>query len=335
MIGILLLALFTIGCGRPSRLPSEMNSLNSIEKLSFESLNSSIFTPKCAACHANFTTHAGIMASGTILNKNPEMSSLYQKVASGQMPKGGLSLSDTEVKAIYNWISAGSPNLADSGLLPPIGGGPSNPGSGGIVTPPAGGGTNGVPEPTFAWLQANVFNARCVMCHRGPSSPAGYDLTSFTNVTGGTQVVAGNSASSLLWIKVNNNSMPPGNPLNAEAKQMLAQWIQNGAKNDGTSSGLPAPLPPALPPLEPKFSSIMANIIATRCLSCHDTVQRKGGVVLQQYSSLMNEVESGRADNSKLYEVLQRNEMPASGPPLSFEQKETVRQWINMGAANN
>lgn len=324
------------GCGRPSRMPGEMDSLMDPQSIDFQALNAAIFTPKCAACHANFTTYAGIMASGVIVNKNPEQSALYIRTSNGSMPRNGLALSDAEVTAIYNWISAGSPGTiaggGSGGTTTPPGGGTTTPGGstdGGTTTP-------GTPEPTFAWIQANVLNARCVICHRGARAPAGYDLSSYENVIDGGRVIAGNPSGSTLLQRISNNTMPPGGTgISAEAKQMITLWIQNGAKNDGTSSGGGTTAPPPLPPLEPKFNSIMANIIGPRCLACHDSVQRTAGVVLQDYNSVMQQVVRGNASRSELYEVLEDNDMPASGGPLTFQQKEVIRQWINSGAVNN
>ncbi len=332
VIVMTILMLMFNNCGRPSKLPEGQDAFASSSGVAgFDLLYTKIFKPKCLACHTQFASYNALMSSGFITAKNPEASRLHQMVSGGQMPKNGTPLSTGEVKAIYDWISNGSPETTV---------GEAAPGGSAPVVPPAGSNppASGAISPTFAWIQANVLTPRCILCHRGASSPAGYDLSSYDNVMAGGRVLAGNSTGSTLFQRINNNSMPPGGPaLSAEVKQAIATWIQNGAKNDAPVGGVVGggQAPPPLPPLEPKFSSIMANIIATRCLSCHDTVQRKGGVVLQQYSALMNEVESGRADRSKLYEVLQKNEMPASGPPLSFEQKETVRQWINMGAANN
>lgn len=332
LLAIIILGL-VVGCGRPARMPEAENLASQKgQSLDFEVLKNSIFAPKCMACHAVFSSYESFMTSGMVVAKNPETSPLYLKVASGQMPKGGTPLSDTETKAIYDWISGGAVKSAGgTTTTPPVDGSAPGPVPPPIVSPPTG---PTIASPTFAWIQANVFVPRCAVCHRGTIAPAGYDLTSYDGVLLGGRVLAGNPTGSLLLQRINNNSMPPGNPLTAEMKLMITQWIQNGAKNDapaGAPPVTPPPLPP-LPPLEPKFSSIMANIIAPRCLACHDSVQKKGGVILQDYNSLMEEVRAGNATDSKLYEVVQKNEMPQNGPALSFQEKETIRLWINAGA---
>ncbi len=329
LLALIILGL-AVGCGRPARMPEAINLTSQKgQSLDFEILKSSIFAPKCMACHSVFSSYESFMTSGMVVVKNPEASPLYLKVASGQMPIGGTPLSDTETKAIYDWISGGAIKSGGGiNSLPPVSGTLPPP----PVVPPA---DSTVASPTFAWIQTNIFVPRCAICHQGTNAPAGYNLTSYDSVLSGGRVLGGNPSGSLLLQRINDNSMPPGNPLTAEMKMMITQWIQNGAQNDAPAGGLPPvtspPLPP-VPPLEPNFNSIMANIIAPRCLACHDSIQRKGGVILQNYNSLMEEVRAGNAADSKLYEVVQKNEMPTNGPALNFEEKETIRLWINAGA---
>lgn len=326
-------------CGRPSKMPEGESDLNSAGVTpGFDLLLEKVFAPKCLACHAGFSTQPGMLASGTVIVGNPDSSALYTKVAAGLMPKNGTPLSSDEVKAIYNWISAGAPATTSGGgsNSGPGGGGSSGPGSGGGTMPPPA----GTISPTFAWIQANVLTPRCIICHRGASAPAGYDLSSYANVTAGGRVIAGNAAGSRFFQRIDNDSMPPGGPaLSAEVKMAIRTWIQNGALDDAPPGGLPpgsgGTAPPPLPPLEPKFASIMANIIGPRCLACHSATNPSDGVVLQDYTRVMRQVRAGSPGSSTLYEVIEDNEMPRSGGPLSFEQKETIRQWIAAGALNN
>lgn len=58
----------------------------------------------------DFRTYASLMASGTIVAGQPANSLLYQKVSSGEMPRGGPRLGAAELKAINDWIAAGAPN---------------------------------------------------------------------------------------------------------------------------------------------------------------------------------------------------------------------------------
>lgn len=341
VLAIAMAALMFNNCGRPSKLPDGEGVFSSNSGVvGFDVLSSKIFQPKCLACHTQFGTYSELMNSGFITGKTPEASKLYLMVSSGQMPKNGTPLAEGEVRAIYDWISNGTPEFSTAGTS---GGNPvsGTPGTGapstGTGTTSVGSGSIGI-SPTFAWIQANVLTPRCVICHRGASAPAGYDLSSYDAVMMGGRVMAGNPTASVFFQRINNNSMPPGGPaLSAEVKAAISQWIANGAMNDAPVGGVVGggQAPPPLPPLEPKFSSIMANIIGPRCLACHSSVSPRAGVVLQDYNSVRRYVTARDAGDSDLYKVIEDNEMPQSGGPLSFEQKETIRQWINAGALNN
>jgi mono/diheme cytochrome c family protein/uncharacterized membrane protein len=79
------------------------------------------------------------------------------------------------------------------------------------------------------------------------------------------------------------------------------------------------------------------NIFQTRCASCHgpDLPKPKGrfGYVLDLKRLAANPemVVPRKAEESELYQIIQRNEMPPS-KPLNSEEKDTVRAWILGGA---
>lgn len=325
-------------CGRAPNLVTGENSMasSSGRQLGFDDLSAKIFQPKCLACHAQLATYEGLMNSGMISGKSPEASSLYIRVANGDMPKNMGSLSESDVKALYDWISAGSPQFSTvaTGETGGAAGAPTGPVAGGPVAP-----TGPVAiSATYAWIQAQVFVPRCIICHRGASAAGGYDLSTYEGTLAGGRVLAGNSASSRLFGRINDNSMPPGGPaLSAEVKAAIAQWIQNGAMNDAPADGQvgPPPAPVVLPPLEPKFSSLMANVFGPRCVACHNSVTARAGVNLSSYAAVVRNLRPGNANDSDIYKEVEDNDMPASGGPLTFEQKETLRQWINAGALNN
>ena len=66
----------------------------------------------CNYCHpkkrANFLSYETTMA--VVVPGNPEASLIYQKVYTGEMPKGAVRLSDRKIQAIYDWIRLGAKN---------------------------------------------------------------------------------------------------------------------------------------------------------------------------------------------------------------------------------
>ena len=77
-----------------------------------------------------------------------------------------------------------------------------------------------------------IFTANCTSCHGGNGS---LFLDTYAHVmTGGGSgvvIISANSATSLLWQRVNNGEMPPGvNPdLSSAEVSLIAQWINEGA----------------------------------------------------------------------------------------------------------
>ena len=80
-----------------------------------------------------------------------------------------------------------------------------------------------------------IFSQNCASCHSySGSTSGGLNLESYSGVmaggSSGAVVVASDHASSLLWQRVNNGSMPPGNEnLNSDQIDVIAEWIDEGA----------------------------------------------------------------------------------------------------------
>lgn len=108
--------------GAPLVLESSADQYASM-KSTFADINQYVFKPKCLSCHSagspNFTSYESLMAGSSVVASNPESSSLYQQVNSGEMPKGGARLSFYEVNAINDWIRAGALSDGPVATTPP------------------------------------------------------------------------------------------------------------------------------------------------------------------------------------------------------------------------
>lgn len=89
------------------------------------------------------------------------------------------------------------------------------------------------------------------------------------------------------------------------------------------------------------FENHVLPILLSNCAmsGCHDEASKKEGVILTNYDDVMREVKAGNADGSELYEVLVKTNddimPPAPASPLSADQINTIKTWINDGAQNN
>jgi hypothetical protein len=83
-----------------------------------------------------------------------------------------------------------------------------------------------------------IFAGHCIECHGGNEPKGGLSLTHAEGAAKGGEsgraFVPKDSSTSLLWLRVSNDEMPPMHPLQPEQKAILKKWIDEGA-NWGTS----------------------------------------------------------------------------------------------------
>jgi Planctomycete cytochrome C len=203
----------------------------------FDFISQNIFKPKCMKCHSgpgspggmDLTSYDAIMNSGKLVAKDPDSSKLYLTLKAGKMPPSG-PLSDQEIQMVFDWIKMGAPRTggAPTNSAPPIAPVPPDPD----------------PTPTFAYINKYVFQKQgCVGCHSGTGTgtsngttftkPAGdLDLTTYDNLMDAVHVVRpGNGDLSKLWLRLDDNSMPPKPlpPVSQKQKDAVHLWIDNGA----------------------------------------------------------------------------------------------------------
>ena len=87
------------------------------------------------------------------------------------------------------------------------------------------------------------------------------------------------------------------------------------------------------------FTQQIAPLLERRCLSCHNSVDRRGQFSLQtQHEALQSgHVVPGQPADSQLLTVITSQngkapEMPGSGPPLTPAEVQLLQQWIQQGA---
>lgn len=86
------------------------------------------------------------------------------------------------------------------------------------------------------------------------------------------------------------------------------------------------------------FERKIAPLLSKHCLECHDASNRKGELDLSSKLAAFKGGESGRvivegkSRESHLYEVVQDDEMPANRDPLSDDEKQLLKKWLDEGA---
>ena len=87
-----------------------------------------------------------------------------------------------------------------------------------------------VGNPTYDVNTAALFNAKCIMCHKGDAAPKGLDLTSYANIlkggADGPIIVPSDSANSLL-VKIQSGEHFA--KFTSDELDLIKQWIEAGA----------------------------------------------------------------------------------------------------------
>lgn len=103
----------------------------------------------------------------------------------------------------------------------------------------------------------------------------------------------------------------------------------------------PAPAPTQLSAVVGKrhqFESKVAPLLAVRCVGCHDSATKQGGLDLSKKEAAFAGgangpvIKPGEADKSLLWLMTVGDAMPKGRAPLSADEKQLLRKWIDAGA---
>ncbi len=103
---------------------------------------------------------------------------------------------------------------------------------------------------SFATIQADIIEPKCLSCHSDENPGGGYSFSSYRTILDSGSVVARKSDYSALYRSVANGRMPPGKPLSYDETRSIKNWIDNGA---------PETAPAKVEELEPKFGAAGAE----------------------------------------------------------------------------
>lgn len=114
-----------------------------------------------------------------------------------------------------------------------------------------------------------------------------------------------------------------------------------GTGGDGGGSVIP-PATPICSPDSVYFQNVVLPILNSNCAmsGCHDALAHKEGLVLNSYAGIMRIVQAGNANSSKLVNVITTTNPgdrmpPPPKAPLTAQQIDAIKKWINQGAKNN
>ncbi len=190
---------------------------------------------------------------------------------------------------------------------------------------------------------APILESRCTSCHSASFSQAGVALDSYESTL---EEVSDYAENSLLYQVVATGDMPRnGPPLSDCEVQQIKSWIDAGAprnfeeKITEQDSTVVADTSQTMEPSDTTtsnatvtyFDASVQPILQQHCLSCHNSSSPTAGVSFSTYQSTMNVV-GATPEASLLYTEVESGSMPRNSAPLSPEEIQTIKKWIEDGA---
>jgi len=121
----------------------------------------------------------------------------------------------------------------------------------------------------------------------------------------------------------------PNQPLNQELIDLIRQWIIEGAGlNIDCNVSIPCDTSNVT------YSGIISSIIQTNCLGCHSSAGTGGGILLNTYSTVRNEVDNGRLWGAFTWQS-GVSQMPKNAKRLSDCDIAKIEIWLRNGTPNN
>lgn len=195
--------------------------------------------------------------------------------------------------------------------------------------------TNAQNQVCFNTAILPLFLANCATsgCHDSKTAEEGYDLTSYEKIVR-KGITAGNAKKSKLYQVIIDTSRermppPPNAPMSSDKIQLIASWIDQGAKNiTCETSGSTNSTQVA------SYSKHLVPIFDYYCTGCHNSTTQSGNINLTGYANVQT-----LAKNGKLYGAITHasgyQPMPSNSLKLSDCQIGLVKKWIDSGMLNN
>lgn len=207
-------------------------------------------------------------------------------------------------------------------------------------------GTNEPPEPdicdtiniTYKGSVFPILQQYCLNCHSGSAPSGNLDFNDYNQLAYVAQ-----TGVLLAAIRHENGYVPmPQNAAKLDDCTIakIAIWVRDTTFTDsgGGDEGHPCDADTVY------FQNEVLPLIISNCTTagCHDKLGEEQEVLLVDYASIINygEIKPGNPNESKLYKKITENGgddrmPPPPTDPLSTEQKNIIKTWIEQGALNN
>lgn len=202
-------------------------------------------------------------------------------------------------------------------------------------TPLTGHGSDGVKDSVCYEKEIMpIINSNCAKsgCHDAATHAEGYDLSSYFGVL--EIVKAGKPNNSKLMEVISGSgedAMPPAPnpPLSQEQADLISRWISEGA-----GINIDCNVIVECDTSNVTYSGTMVPILQTNCLGCHSNAGTSGGILLNTYGTVKEQVNNGRLWGAVSWQS-GFSPMPKNASQLSDCDLAKIATWISGGAVNN
>lgn len=109
------ICLLLVAVAMPSTAEAQRGGDGESENISFTKEVAPIINAKCGRCHVassrgryNIKSYKALMDSDSVTARKPDRSSFIELIENGDMPKGGLKVTDDELETLRQWITEGA-----------------------------------------------------------------------------------------------------------------------------------------------------------------------------------------------------------------------------------
>ena len=179
-----------------------------------------------------------------------------------------------------------------------------------------------------------IFISNCTQggCHDAISREGDVILDNYDNIirTGKIRAFDANNSKAYKKIMENNpnDRMPPAPmpALTQEQKNIVYQWIMQGAKNNSCQGSCDSAVF--------TYSAAIKPMINAYCQGCHSASALQGGIDLSSHAAVKARITDGKLWGS-VNHLPGYSAMPKNGPKLSSCEIGQLQKWVAAGAPNN
>lgn len=279
-----------------------------------------ILQQQCLSCHSgsnpsgnldftNYDQLAYVAQSGSLLG------AIRHEAGYIPMPQNGTKLDECSIATIAIWVRDTT-----------------------FTDPGGGGNNNGHPcDADTVYFQNEVLpliisNCATSGCHDKLGGEQEVLLVDYASIINYGKIRPGKPDNSELYEKIIENDIedrmppPPASPLSNEQKNIIKNWILQGAQNNYCDEECDT--------TNVTFSGAIWPMIELNCTGCHSGPQPSGNIPLTDYNSVVVQ-----ANNGKLFGAVNHDPgfkpMPRNAPKLVDCKIDQIRIWIENGTPNN